>query len=50
MLRAYEAKRDLGAELLESVKQIKAGKTLVVRSPAITQTSSKTVLAAAGKG
>jgi putative transcriptional regulator len=34
-LRAYEAKRDLAAELLESVRQMKAGKTHVVLSPAI---------------
>lgn len=34
-LRAFEAKRDLAAELLESVKQMKAGKTQVVLSPAI---------------
>jgi putative transcriptional regulator len=34
-LRAYESKRDLAAELLESVQQMKAGKTLVVSSPAI---------------
>ncbi len=34
-LRAYEAKRDLAAELLESVRQMKAGKTLVVLSPAV---------------
>ena len=34
-LRAHEAKRDLAAELLESVRQMKAGKTRVVRSPAI---------------
>ena len=33
-LRAYEAKRDLAAELLESVKQMRAGKTRVVLSPA----------------
>ena len=33
-LRAYEAKRDLAAELLESVKQMKAGKTQVVLSAA----------------
>ena len=33
-LRAYEAKRDLAAELLESVKQMKAGKSQVVLSPA----------------
>ena len=32
-LRAYEAKRDLAAELLESVQQMKAGKTQVVLSP-----------------
>ena len=29
-LRAYEAKRDLAAELLESVRQMKDGKTKVV--------------------
>ena len=34
-LLAYEAKRDLAAELLESVQQMKAGKTNVVFSPAI---------------
>ena len=34
-LRDYEAKRDLAAELLESVKQMKDGKTQVVLSPAI---------------
>jgi len=33
-LRAYEAKRDLAAELLESVRQMKSGKTRVVLSPA----------------
>jgi putative transcriptional regulator len=33
-LRTYEAKRDLAAELLESVRQMKAGKTQVVASPA----------------
>jgi putative transcriptional regulator len=34
-LRAYEAKRDLAAELLESVQQMKAGKTKVVHTPAV---------------
>ena len=34
-LRDFEAKRDLAAELLESVKQMKAGETKVVLSPAI---------------
>jgi len=34
-LRAYESKRDLAVELLESVQQMKAGKTQVVSSPAI---------------
>lgn len=34
-LGAYESKRDLAAELLESVQQMKAGKTQVVSSPAI---------------
>lgn len=34
-LQAFEAKRDLAAELLESVQQMKAGKTHVVLSPAI---------------
>jgi putative transcriptional regulator len=33
-LRAYETKRDLAAELLESVQQMKAGKTKVIHSPA----------------
>lgn len=33
-LRAHEAKRDLAAELLESVQQMKAGKTKIVLSPA----------------
>lgn len=33
-LRAYEAKRDLAAELLESVQQMRTGKTKVVHSPA----------------
>ncbi len=32
-LTAYEATRDLAAELLESVRQMKAGKTHVVFSP-----------------
>ena len=32
---AYEAKRDLAAELLEAVSQMKAGKTEVVSSPAV---------------
>jgi putative transcriptional regulator len=34
-LTAYEAKRDLAAGLLESVRQMKAGKTQVVASPAV---------------
>lgn len=34
-LRAHEATRDLAAELLESVRQMKAGKTSVALSPAI---------------
>lgn len=34
-LRAYESKRDLAAELLESVQQMKAGKTSVVQAPAV---------------
>jgi putative transcriptional regulator len=33
-LTAYEASRDLGAELLESIRQMKAGKTKVVYTPA----------------
>jgi putative transcriptional regulator len=33
-LRVYESKRDLAAELLESVQQMKAGKTKVVHTPA----------------
>jgi putative transcriptional regulator len=34
-LKAYESKRDLATELLESVRQMKAGKTQVVISPAV---------------
>ncbi len=34
-LRAHEANRDLAAELLESVLQMKTGNTAVVLSPAI---------------
>jgi len=34
-LRAYESKRNLASELLESVRQMKAGKTQVVLSHAI---------------
>jgi putative transcriptional regulator len=34
-LRTYESKRDLAADLLESVRQMKAGKTEVVSSPAV---------------
>ena len=34
-LRAYEAKRDLAADLLESVRQMKAGKTQAIFSPAV---------------
>ena len=34
-LRAYESRRDLASELLESVRQMKAGKTQVVLSHAI---------------
>jgi len=34
-IKVYESKRDLAAELLESVRQMKAGKTQVVHSPAI---------------
>lgn len=34
-LRAYESRRDLAAELLASVRQMKAGKTSVVPTPAV---------------
>ena len=34
-LAAYEAKRDLAAELLQSVREMKAGRTRVVSSPVI---------------
>ena len=34
-LPAYEAKRDLAADLLESVRQMKAGKTQAIFSPAV---------------
>ena len=33
-LAAFEAKRDLAAELLQSIREMKAGKTHVVLSPA----------------
>jgi putative transcriptional regulator len=33
-LEAYEAKRDLGAEILQAIREMKAGKTSVVFSPA----------------
>jgi putative transcriptional regulator len=42
-LAAYEAKRDLAAELLESIREMKAGKTHVVYSPA-TKAREKTGL------
>ena len=34
-LAAYEAKRDLAAELLQSVREMKAGQVHVVSSPVI---------------
>ena len=34
-LEAYEATRDLGAELLQSIQEMKAGKGQVVFSPAL---------------
>jgi putative transcriptional regulator len=34
-LEAYEAKRDLAAELLQSVREMKAGQVSVVTSPVI---------------
>lgn len=34
-LAAYEAKRDLAAELLQSVREMKAGRVRVVTSPVI---------------
>lgn len=34
-LAAYEAKRDLAAELLQSVKQMKSGQTRVAFSPVV---------------
>ena len=34
-LNAYEAKRDLAAELLQSVREMKAGQVRVVSSPVI---------------
>ena len=42
-LAAFEAKRDLAAELLLSIREMKAGKTRVVLSPA-TQAREKTGL------
>ena len=34
-LAAYEAKRDLAADLLQSVRELKAGKTHAVTSPVV---------------
>jgi putative transcriptional regulator len=34
-LRAHESKRDLAGDLLESVKQMKSGKTAAVHTPAV---------------
>jgi putative transcriptional regulator len=34
-LAAYEAQRDLAADVLQAVREMKAGKTSVVHSPAI---------------
>lgn len=34
-IKAYESTRDLAAELLESVQEMKAGKTQLVISPAV---------------
>ena len=42
-LAAFEAKRDLAAELLQSIREMKAGKTKVVLSPA-TEAREKTGL------
>lgn len=42
-LAAFEAKRDLAAELLQSIREMKSGKTHVVLSPA-TQAREKTGL------
>ena len=42
-LNAYEARRDLAAELLQSIREMKAGKTSVVFSPA-TEARQKTGL------
>jgi putative transcriptional regulator len=42
-LSAYEAKRDLAADLLQSIREMKAGKTKVVHTPA-TEAREKTGL------
>ena len=42
-LAAFESKRDLAAELLQSIREMKAGKTRVVLSPA-TEAREKTGL------
>ena len=34
-LEAFESKRDIGAEILQSIKDLKAGKGKVVLSPAV---------------
>lgn len=42
-LAAYEAKRDLAADLLQSIREMKAGKTQVVHTP-VTEARQKTGL------
>jgi putative transcriptional regulator len=42
-LAAYEAKRDLAADLLQAIREMKAGKTKVVHTPA-TEAREKTGL------
>ena len=42
-IEAFEAKRDIGEEILQSIRDLKAGKGLVVGSPAI-EARSKTGL------
>ena len=48
-LAAHETRRDLAADLLQSVKEMKAGKVVVVTVPVVASTNSSTVPAATRK-
>ena len=48
-LAAYESKRDLAAELLQSVREMQAGKVHVVSSPDIADRSRQIIAQRAGE-